>query len=134
MANFGFREERMGPHMLKIYLEGLPGGCVVHHFTDADTGDPHDHPWDFYSHILFGGYVERVYFPNGGWQDVTRNPGDAFFVPRGHIHRIVRLLEGDCWTIITPRGEPSPVHFYQWDENGYGRRRLARDGSEWEDY
>ncbi len=33
-------------------------GIYVHHLTSPDTGDLHDHPWNFLSIVVRGGYDE----------------------------------------------------------------------------
>ena len=50
--------EVMGSHMTKHHLAN---GQVLPHFTKADTGHPHDHPWPFDSLIFAGGYEKNEY-------------------------------------------------------------------------
>ena len=119
------RIEEMSPVFTKLHLEGLPFAAVLHRFSDIDRGDPHDHPWPFRSTILSGGYVEQVYHPKAGLvETVERKPGDSFDIGAGHIHRIVDLPAGECWTLIQPLGlkEQEPG-FYQFREDGVWQRR-----------
>lgn len=51
-------------HRLSIYFIG--GSVKLHLFLDDDKDDPHSHPWDFTSLILFGGYKEYVEIDNEG--------------------------------------------------------------------
>ena len=115
------REERMSDAMLKIHIPGLG---VLHHFTAPDMGAPHDHPWNFTSMILKGGYIEEVYRPDGACERIHRKVGDHFAILAGHIHRIVELPEGECWTCIDVLGpkvqEPG---FYEWREGRMFQRR-----------
>lgn len=123
------REERMAEFFTKFHLEGAPFGAVIHRFTSADHGDAHDHPWTFRSFILHGGYVEQVFALDGTSEERVRKPGDSFRNDAGHIHRIVRLLEPECWTIIVPEAWNRKPGFYQfrdgvafhrfWDEREF---------------
>lgn len=127
------RIEVMGPHMAKHHLSN---GQVIHHFTQADTGDPHDHPFPFDSTILIGGYEEEEYLLHlDGSFDIAclrRLPGASHSVKADTVHRITRLLEGECWTLITPGRkvkEPGFFRFkrgriYRRDWNGRWRRLL----------
>ncbi len=62
--------EKMSGEFIKHHLRGLPLDAVMHHFNAPDTGSPHSHPYNFTSHIISGGYIERVYtlLPNGRWR------------------------------------------------------------------
>jgi hypothetical protein len=49
--------------------------------------------------------------PNGGWNSelVHRIPGETYHVDAAHIHRIVELPQGECWTLVRAgptRGKP----------------------------
>lgn len=33
----------------------------IHRFMRSDSDDPHDHPWNFFTYIVEGGYTERYY-------------------------------------------------------------------------
>ena len=116
------REEVMAPFFTKWHLHGLPFAAVLHRFTEPDHGDFHSHPWPFRSFILSGGYVELVLdVGTGAQRTVEHKPGDSFLVAAEHVHRILALPAGECWTLIQPQGpkvqEPG---FYQW-----------RDGKPW---
>ena len=126
------RCEPMGHHFTKHHLEGLPVSAVLHHFTAAEPeADPHDHPWGFTSFVLSGGYVEEVFEVEFGWsRTVTRRQGEAFTVDAGHVHRIVRLLEGECWTLVLPGPLERVSGFYRWAEDGTPMYRRW-DQQEW---
>lgn len=118
------RIERMNDHMTKLHLGD---GRVVHHFTAADGpgADYHDHPWRFSSTILAGGYVEQVMDitrPHDPPQEIERRPGDTFRNEAGTIHRIIRLLEPECWTVITPGEHERTPGFYQFRPDGAWHR------------
>lgn len=111
--------ERMSDVFEKWHIEGLPVAAVLHRFGDVDLGDPHDHPWGFRSIILHGGYVEECFgWPNGFWGKKHHKVGDSFYVPATHIHRIVELPEGECWTLILPGPPERTSRFWQFREDG----------------
>lgn len=114
--------EPMGSHFDKWHVEGLPRSAVFHRFTAADLGDPHDHPWGFHSFVVSGGYVEEVFEVDGSSRFVLRSPGESFYVPAAHIHRLVELIGGECWTIILPGQPERDSGFYQFrDGQAYHR-------------
>lgn len=123
------REEIMSQAMTKFHLDGLPVGVVLHRFTEPDHGDPHDHPFPFTSFIICGGYEERVYDPSGNEVTNFRRPGDCFRVPAKRIHRITRLLDGECWTLILPGPWERKSRFWQFRDDGAFSR--AWDEHEW---
>jgi hypothetical protein len=125
------RQEVMGPHFTKYHIEGLPVPTVLHHITQAEPeADPHDHPWGFTSFVIAGGYVEEVFQPRGlrssEWLRVVdgkgylveRQQGQVFRVNASRVHRIVRLLGPESWTLILPGPPERKPGFYRWDENG----------------
>lgn len=129
MSNHGplptFEVEEMAPFFAKFHIRNVPFDAVLHKFTDIDRGDPHDHPWAFKSTILYGGYVEEVYHPKLGLVETRhRHPGDNFYVSMDHIHRIVDLPKGECWTLIQPQyhGTVKKSGFWQFREDGAYRR------------
>lgn len=110
-------EEKMNEGMTKYHLRGpWPFHATYHRFTEPDHGDPHDHPWAFRSLIMQGGYVEEVFnLETGKSQRIRRHVGNCFEIPANHIHRLVELPAGECWTMIMPL-EPSvqTSGFYQF--------------------
>lgn len=128
-------EERMSDEFKKFHLRGLPFDAVIHHFTDTDKDNAHDHPFGFRSIILQGSYKEEVYTVNvdGTYSSevIHRKKGDSFFIPAKHIHRIIELPEGECFTLILP--EKWEKHTYFWKfEDKVQRRRW--DELEYKDY
>lgn len=117
--------EHMGPHFTKFHLRGpWPFHPVFHRFTQPDFGDPHDHPWSFRSVILHGGYLEEVYNLDGDpVRLIRREVGDSFLIDLNHIHRIVDLPQGECWTMIIPQeGASQKSGFYQFREDAIYHR------------
>ncbi len=83
----------------------LDDGRALHRFkAEEPQATPHDHPWSFDTEILDGGYVEEAFCltPGGGWCSalVYRIPGETYHVQANHIHRIVELPTGECWTLV----------------------------------
>lgn len=103
----------------KHHLRGLPFSAVLHRITEPDApGNPHCHPFGFTTHILRGGYVERVYHVEGDkWTSeiIHRTPGSAHYVPATHIHEIIELPDGECWTLILPGPWERESGFWKFD-------------------
>jgi len=116
-----FKEEKMSAEFTKWKILGLPFDAVLHHFTDSDKGLPHDHPFGFHSKILFGGYTEMVYHlnPDGTWNSemFVRRPHDSFFVAATHIHEIIVLPWGDCYTLVQPQEKTRESRFWNFDND-----------------
>lgn len=119
--------EKMADFFHKLHLGD---GSVLHVFTDHDHGDPHDHPWDFDSEVLIGGYVEEIFDPETGEVEVVeRLPGQPFYVPFHRVHRIVALLEPVTVTLIWPGPHIQQPGFWQFRDGGAFRRQ--HDSTEW---
>lgn len=113
--------EVMGPHFTKFHIRGeWPFHPVFHRFSATDGGLPHCHPWSFRTFIISGGYVEEIYNLETGFVEERFNkPGDSLFIPATHIHRIIELPEGECWTLILPQpGPPRDPRFYDFRPDG----------------
>ena len=129
------RSERMSPSFAKYHLDD---GRILHRFTrEEPNAAPHDHPWSFETVILAGGYVEEVFRiePDGGWSSalVRRLPGTRHRIAADHIHRIVQLPSGECWTLVTAGRSEREVRFWRfggdirsraWHQRHYVRYRL----------
>lgn len=85
--------------------------CIyIHRFLRSDSSDPHDHPWNFITYIVSGGYYEHFYDISKpqtnkndvfvGYKDVKytafwtktiryREPGSFAFRRATDIHRVV---------------------------------------------
>lgn len=70
-------------------------GVFLHRFVRSAVAVYHDHPWDFWSLILKGGYVERrpQRTPN------VRRPLSIAFRRAEDLH-YVKLLGASCWTLV----------------------------------
>lgn len=117
------RYERMSAEFEKWHLEGRS----LHHFTGPDRGGPHDHPFDFETTILSGGYVERIYQPDGQWQDVKRLPGTSHTVAAECVHEIITVPPEGCWTLCAYGEHARETRF--WDfTSGEPRSRAWHEG------
>jgi hypothetical protein len=136
--------ESLGPLFDKWHLNhsanpspDLPDDCrPVIHRLDVDTGPPHDHPWGFHTFCLRGGYEEEIftygpspYHAGSQWFRERRllRPGEARYVPAGTIHRVVRLLDGPCFTCAIYGPAEREVRFYP-EALGGNRNEGADDG------
>jgi hypothetical protein len=112
--------ERMSRAFTKYHLSD---GRALHRFRHGEPhADPHDHPWSFATEILYGGYVEEVFLidPAGGWRSeiVHRSPFTSHHIPADHIHRIIEIPQGDCWTLVAAGPHERTVRFWRFDSEG----------------
>lgn len=121
----------------KVYLRRwrlimCPWGSVYLHafIRPDDDPDPHDHPWNFWSLILWGGYVEEIsVFDDNGQrvsvQEIVRRPLSIRRTMRGDFHRVKSLLRSPTWTVIV-----TGPYLGTW---GFFNRSL-RQWVHWRDY
>lgn len=102
----------------------------LHHILDSDYGPPHNHPWNFLSLILKGGYTEHLYSYDGHVWPLRlqrRKCGSLAFRRATDIHK-VRLIPGEtAWTLCvtsgakqTPEGEARWGFFTDLKDGGKG--------------
>lgn len=125
--------ERLSPAFVKYHLDD---GRALHRFTRPEPfAAPHDHPWSFETRIVAGGYVDEVFTvrPDGGWDSrlVERLPGTVHQVAATHIHRIVALPAGDCWTLVRAGPHERTTLFWRFGE---GVQRRAWNARRWSAY
>lgn len=117
-------------------------GIYLHRFHESDVRVFHDHPWDFISIILWGGYKEfspdrnpRGY-PNGNPKTVVCRYRGLFSTARRRAEDLhyVRLIKDSAWTLVLrgPRrrewGFQTSTGWVKWDE--YLRSRYNVESSE----
>lgn len=117
------RVERMSRAFTKYHLDD---GRVLHRFkAEEPHATPHDHPWSFDTEILDGGYVDEVFQLDeaGGWHSelVERLPGTTHHVAATHIHRIVALPTGECWTLVRAGRHCRQTRFWRFGETVQSR-------------
>ena len=100
------------PYLTRWLVSEYRGRKVfLHHFQDSDADEMHDHPWNFVSVILSGGYWEKTpargpltWNGTGPTREQWYGPGRVLVRPLNWIHS-VRLPHGpggprDCWTLL----------------------------------
>lgn len=121
-----YRIEQISDEFTKYILElrgkDEPFYPAIHHFTNPDKGGPHDHPWSFTTHILKGGYIERVYYVKEDGSYISevfhRRPGTVHTFLSTHLHEIIHLPEGECWTLVIANEPERDWYFWEFDGNG----------------
>jgi len=90
------------PYLLRFYLvkrEWVLGvfTAVLHRFMRSDSPEDglHDHPFDFVSIILSGGYTEHSE-SGKKWY----GPGSVLFRRAGRLHRIELVGNEPVWTLV----------------------------------
>ncbi len=98
------------------------GNLYLHHIIAGDEAVMHDHPWDFQSEILEGGYFEMTC--DG---PVERRKGDVFSKRAEALHYIMTVRPG-TWTRITTGPKTRDWGFVRggvWvSHTAYGGRRM----------
>jgi len=61
------------------------GGVYIHRILRSDKDVPHDHPWDFTSYVLQGGYTEE----RPGLPEQWRGPGTMIHRRATDAHRLI---------------------------------------------
>jgi hypothetical protein len=140
------------PYLIRYYMlhidrddnGGFPFNIFIHKFVKGDDADKHDHPWNFFTLILSGGYHEEFEKMVDG-RKVTltefRYPGFFQYVKSTHTHRVIlptetKMVMGygtahpvtttkGCWTLFVP--------FKKNREWGFWRKNLdiGENGKEW---
>ena len=91
------------PYLERYYIflkerDSFPFNIFLHRFIKSDPDDLHDHPWNYRTFILFGGYWEHTI--NGRF---WRGPGSYIYAPANTFHRVE--LDKNipyCWTLFIP--------------------------------
>ena len=91
------------PYLERYYIflkdrKNFPFNIFIHKFLKSDPDDLHDHPWEFRTFILAGGYWEHT-------EEGTfwRGPGSYRYAPANTFHRVE--LDKNipyCWTLFIP--------------------------------
>lgn len=94
---FGYRRDVIAGDYMRRWTFYTPIGMVrVHHIMRSDNDRHfHDHPFDFVSLILRGGYLEH----RPGKKQRMFLPGD-FVVRRAEEMHYLTLLGRDAWTLV----------------------------------
>ena len=107
------------PYLERYYMflsnrmEQFPFNIFIHKFLKSDPDDLHDHPWGFYTFILWGGYweyIERFGKVEKHWRGI----GYFHSCPATWKHRIeLEPASPTCWTLFIPRKRERKWGFYK---------------------
>lgn len=101
------------PYLIRYYMlhvdrddnGGFSFNIFIHKFIIGDDADKHDHPWNFFTLILSGGYYEEYEKVVDG-RKITltefRKPGFFQYVKSTHTHRVILPENKGCWTLFVP--------------------------------
>lgn len=132
------RDENGAPYLIRYRL--LPWGpyrVYLHHIVQSDADRHlHDHPFDFWSLILWGGYFEELAIPqsDGRLQHCLtrwRGPGTLLRRKAEHAHRLLLATQtrfsdtgygmyhqsAAAWTLVFRGPRRRDWGFYLTDEN-----------------
>ena len=100
------------PYLERYYLflkdrENFPFNIFLHKFVKSDPDQLHDHPWNYFTFIIKGGYWE--WYPllndNGsviGSSRKWRGPGSFIKATANSMHRVELEPGVTPWTIFMP--------------------------------
>ncbi len=89
---------QLGPLFIRYFLtpRGLPVCLYLHEFRRSDNDRCfHDHPWNFLTLIVRGGYVEHM--PTGNF---WRRPGRILWRRAEHRHWVELAPGTVSWTLV----------------------------------
>lgn len=128
-------KDRAGKTVFKRWLLlRTPWFSVFIHGMYDRAGDRdahcHDHPWNFWSLILWGGYFEVVHDTRDHHYGV-RGPGNLQYMPaKGIYHRILELNRSRSYSLVVASRKTQPWGY--WTQDGWIEnqqyRQLKRDG------
>ena len=109
------RGDAKGPYMSRWEFFRQLEAAYLHLFHRSDADEMHDHPWDFWTLVIWRGYIEHT--PQGRrrlW------PGMVVYRRAEHIHR-VELIGGKPAVTLVWRGPYrrewgfyTPAGWQQW--------------------
>lgn len=91
------------PYLERYYLflkdrENFSFNIFLHKFLKSDPDDLHDHPWNYRTLILYGGYWEHTK-TGKHWRGI----GSYRYADAKSIHRIeLDKNNPTCWTLFIP--------------------------------
>lgn len=112
-------------YLRRWFIRGWGSGSqwFVHNIRLPDEGrDMHDHPWDFTSWILKGGYTEYVRSHEGTLSGLVirkHNMGDKIENTAYHTHR-VEAVRGSTYTLVNTGPARRVWGFFTRGELGQG--------------
>jgi hypothetical protein len=106
----------------------------IHNILRSDEeAHPHDHPWNFLSFVLKGGYSEewlhfyedKAYQKGAPLLKSVRRPGTFVYHDAKDFHKLT-LLKGSAWTLVFTFGKRRPSWGYQ-TEQGWLEHKAYRE-------
>ena len=110
---------------LKRRFDNFPFNAFLHKFYGDDEEDFHNHPWNYTTVVLMGGYYEEFLDGSKIWRGV----GHYRFCEARSLHRIELEKDVDCWTLFIPGkykrewGFVANNKWVQWEEYLYNRKK-----------
>lgn len=105
-------------------------GLFLHRIYKPDTNRcPHDHPFSFWSFVLKGWYIERVYSIRGKVTETIRKAGTVAKRKNSHIHEIF-VVSHDLWTLMFIKHTNKNWGFWDFSDktkkkyNGRGKKTV----------
>ena len=92
------------PYLERYYIflkdrEQFPFNIFLHRFLKSDPDGLHDHPWNYRTCILWGGYWEKLIDNKLYW----RGPFTYRYASAETFHRIqLDSRVKECWTLFIP--------------------------------
>lgn len=96
-------------------------GIYVHHFREPDIPVFHDHPWNFLTLILRGGYTEHR-----PWHPPRKRRAGSLAYRCAEQPHYVDELDGETWTLV--------VRFRRRREWGFWLGEKLERWVPWQDY
>lgn len=99
-------EDRTQVYLRRLRIVQTPYASVLLHFVylpDTDP-DPHDHPWNFWSFIVRGGYTEKIvnpYLSIPRWVTKTHRMLSLHRMSIALAHQITRTRPGTISLVFT---------------------------------
>lgn len=105
-----YRDDNV-PYLERYYIflrerNNFPFNIFIHKFLESDTDDIHDHPWDFFTIILWGGYWEYTksdnYEKDKSLEKKWHGPLSFRYCKAEMFHKIIIDKKKSCWTLFIP--------------------------------
>lgn len=107
----------------RTYLERLRivqtpwGGLYLHRIAAKDSDVPHDHPWDFRSFILWGGYTEVLCNDHKPVGTVDRKRWRRWQLRRAEVSHYIATVQPHTYTLLLVG--PRKRNWGFWTDHGW---------------
>ena len=121
-------------------------GCIyIHRFLRSDADHPHDHPWNFFTYVISGGYDEwyydverperspdmKEYYSYWTTEINKRQPGSLAYRKATDIHKVVL---NRSYTLDEIKEAPFTICFMGPRLRHWGFWNLEEKGAVWTDW